>query len=300
MKRTVYILLIFCGYAATAFGQKKPGMLEYTYNATVKIQTVDSAVKKAGAGDIIQGENGTGLFFVFETDKGQVPVIVTNRHVIRSAVSITLFFLEADNNDVINYAKQQKITFRTADLPMFYHPDENIDLAIIPINPILAYLAKQKINISFHPLGEAFIPKDSIANMTNPMEELFMLSHPAALQNELNGRPLLSKGITATPLFLDHNNRKEFLADLTSYDGSAGAPVILYQANNLTRYDERMSGHRIILAGIYTASFSKGLRERIYPGHYPATGETAHENIGVVIKSQKLLDFKKVLNALNK
>jgi hypothetical protein len=300
MKKVILLLLIVCGTILPVLSQKRLGILEYAYNATVKIETVDSVVKKAGK-EIVYGENGTGFFFVFQTNKGSIPVIVTNRHVIQSAASVTFYFLEADGNKLPVYNKQQKITLKKEDLAAFYHPDNTVDLVIIPVNPMLAYFEKQKIRISYNPLNETIIPRDSVFNTTVPMEDLYLVSHPAGLEKELHSLPLISKGSTATPLFLDHNAKKEFLAELPVYDGNAGAPVIVYQSNNITRSDEQMSGHRIVLAGIYAATYTKGFHERaLPPGKYPADATTtnSYENIGIIIKSQRLRDFVKLLNDL--
>ena len=299
MKKAILLLLFVGGSFHSAFSQKKLGVLEYAYTATIKIETEDSVVKRDGK-EMAYGENGTGFFYVFQTNKGAVPVIVTNRHVIQSAATVTLYFLEANGENQPVYNKQQKITLKRENLPIFYHPDNTVDLAIIPINQVLAYFEKQKIRISYNPLNETIIPKDSVFNSTVPMEELFLLSHPVGLESELHGLPLISKGNTATPLFLDHAARKEFLAQLPVYEGNAGAPVIVYQSNNITRTDEQMSGHRIILAGIYAATYTKGFRARtVPPGHYPADAtKPEYENVGIIIKSQRLRDFIKLLNEL--
>lgn len=302
MKKIIYFLLFVCGYTQSVFGQKKPGMLEYVYNATIRIQTIDSVVRK-GNRDIVYGENGTGFFFLFETGKGKLPSIVTNKHILSSAVSISFFFVEADTAGNTLYGKEQKISFKKTDVAVFDHPDPAVDLVIIPIKPLLDYFNKQKLTVSFHPLTETVIPKDSAANTFNPLEDLYMLGYPSGLQNELRSSPFVSKGVTATPLFLDHNNKKEFLAGIPVYDGSAGAPVIVYQANSLGRYDEQTPGYRFLLAGINSGTYTKNFRERVVvPGKYPTEEQTTpqYENVCIIIKSQRLLEFKKVLSDLGK
>jgi hypothetical protein len=275
-------------------------MVEFLYNATVKIQTVDSVVKKDGK-NISYGSNGTGFFFTFQTDKGSVPAIVTSRSIIQSAVSFNFFFLEADRQGNPVYSKQSMVTLNRSALPVFYHPDPSVDLAIIPVNPIMEYLQKQKIVISYHSLNESVIPTDSAAAIFNPTEDLYMISSPDGLENELKSLPVFSKGISATPIFLDHANRQEFLAEITIHSGSTGAPIMVYQSNNNTRYDEPMTGHRMLLAGIMCATYTKEFRERIVlKGSYPSDQIISHENMGVVIKAKRLLEFKKLLSGLRK
>ncbi|MES2331720.1 MAG: hypothetical protein V4539_19085 [Bacteroidota bacterium] len=300
MKKPICLLLFLCGSLHAVFSQKKLGMLEFLYNATVRIQTVDSVVKKDGK-NISYGTNGTGFFFVFKTGRGDVPSIVTSRTIINSAESINFFFLEADKTGNPIYGKQQMVTLKRSALPIFYHPDNSVDLAIIPINPIMDYLQKQNITISFHSLDETVIPTDTMNNTFNPTEDLYMIGHPAGLKNELNSLPVFSRGITSTPVFLDHYGRKEFLAELNVYEGSTGALVMFFQSNNNTRYDEPMVGQRILLGGILSGTYSKGFRSRVVlKGSYPSEEMIQHENTGIIIKSQRLLDFKKLLNGLKK
>jgi hypothetical protein len=300
MKKTTCLVLFIGVFTLAAFSQEKLGMMEYLYNTTVKIQTIDSVVKKAGT-SISYGSNGTGFFFTFETSKGSLPAIVTSRSIVNTAESLSFFFLESGETGIPIYSKQSMVTLKRSALPIFYHPDPSVDLAIIPVNPIIEYLQKQKITISYHSLNESVIPTDSITNTFNPSEDLYVISSPQGLEQELNSLPIMSKGTTATPLFLDHFKKKEFLAEIAVYEGSTGAPVIAYQANNNTRYDEAMTGHRVLLVGILSGTYTKGFQQRIVlKGSYPKEQMIAHENMGVVIKAQRLLEFKKLLSALKK
>lgn len=274
--------------------------MEYLYNTTVKILTVDSIVKKEGV-SVSYGSNGTGFFFTFETSKGNVPAIVTSRSIVGAAESLSFYFLESDKTGTPIYSKQSMVTLKRSVLPIFYHPDPSVDLAIIPVNPIIENLQKQKITVSYHSLNESVIPTDSLTGTFNPTEDLYMISNPKGLAQELNSLPVMSKGTTATPLFLDHYKRREFLAEIPIYEGSTGAPVIAYQGNNNTRNDEPMTGHRVLLVGILSATYTKDFQQRIVlKGSYPKEQMIAHENMGVVIKAQRLLEFKNLLSNLKK
>jgi len=285
-------------------------MLEYMINATIKIQTIDS-VAREGNKEIFYGGEGTGFFFLFQTTQGKVPAIVTTKHVIDKAITITFIFLEADGSGFPLYEQQQKVTINRKELLIIYHPETNVDLAIIPINPLLDYFQKRKINISYHAMDETVIPNDSIMQTLNPIEDLTMMAHPVGLNAELKGKPIVVKGITATPLFLNYDHQQEFLMSGSMYDGCSGAPVLLYQTNYSNRYDAPIiSGRqRMFLVGINYATYTKWFREKVAPRTMhviPGNPETSlpgnilYENIGVIIKSQRLLDFKKILNALKK
>jgi hypothetical protein len=310
MKRTVFAILFFCCPLATVWAQagkkKSLGMIEYIVNAAVKIQTVDSVVMRDGK-EVPYGGYATGLFFLLESKKGKVPTIITTKTAIASAQSVTFFFLDADTAGLPVYGNLRPVTIAKNELAILFHPEAEVDLAMILINPIMDYLQKQKIKISYHNLDESLIPNDSVMNTLNVIDDLLMIGHPAGVRPELNGVPFVKKGVSATPMFLDYQNKKEFIADIPVYDGSSGAPVVLYQPlNHSNRFDQRTPTQRVLLVGINYAALSGGYRQKTIPRLTHLLNGPEQEptekifDAAIIIKSQKILDFKKLLEALNK
>jgi hypothetical protein len=64
---------------------------------------------------------------------------------LEKAITISFVFLEADKNGMPLYDKQQTATIKQTELPIFYHPEITVDLAIIPISLFLI-LCVLKIN----------------------------------------------------------------------------------------------------------------------------------------------------------
>ncbi len=277
-------------------------MLEYLVNTTIKIQTIDS-IALVNNKEVSFGAEGTGFFFLFQTEKGKVPAIVTTKSLLQHAISISFLFLEADKDNVPLYDKQQKVTIQKAALPIFYHPNNSVDLVVIPINPLLDYFNNKKINISYHTLDDTVVPDDSIMQTLNVIEDVYMIGHPVGLGAELNGRPVVTKGVTATPMFFDHNNQKEFLLSIPEYDGADGAPILLYQSNYSNRFDApRKLMQRVFLVGINYATYTKGFKEKLAPLSvhaipYSTVTETpaVYEDMGIILKPQWLFDFRKIL-----
>jgi hypothetical protein len=282
--KKVFCLILFIGSSLISFSQKKLGLTEYVANTTIGIQ--------ANGKKIV---NGTAFFFVFETNKGLVPSVITSKHLLEDAESITFFFLEENANRFPQYGRTQQITIKRSDLAVINHPDAQLDLVVIPVTSIITYFSNKKILISYHPLSETVIAKDSMMKTLNPVENVFLIGYPAEIKKELEGTPLIKKGITATPLFIDFDKKKEFLIDIAAYNGSGGAPVFVYQNSNSDRNDQRMEGQRILLAGISTATWTKGFAERIYPDD-----RRDQENTSIIIKAERILEFKKVLNEIKK
>jgi hypothetical protein len=305
MTKKLFLILFVSMPVVFVYAQKKLGMLEYLANTTVKIQTVDSI---AGPGDkmVSYGGEGTGFFYLFQTVQGNVPAIVTTKRMVENAITISFTFLEADNNGMPSYDKQQLVTVKKTELPILYHPEKNVDLVVIPINPLLEYFSRKKININYRTLDDSVIPTDSVMQTLNVFEDLYMLGHPSGISAALAGKPLLRKGVTGTALYLDHDHQKEFLGSITLYDGDAGAPLLIYQNNFSNRYDgPRTGSDRVFLVGINYASYTKNFGEKaiprsthIIPGKADAT--VVYENISIAVKAQKLFDFKKILGELKK
>lgn len=306
MKKICYLSLVLLLPAiAQSQTKNKLGMLEYLVNATVKIQTVDSVVKQDGK-EVLYGGYSTGFFFLLDTRNGKVPSIITTRTAVQSAQSLNFFFLEADSAGMPLYGKERQVTIARKELPIFFHPEPNVDLALIPINPVIDGLARQKIRISYHSLDESIIPSDSVMNTLNVSEDLMMIGHPAGIRPEFNGVPFIKKGVSATPMFLDYHQQKEFLADIPLYDGAAGAPVILYQINYNDRYDKRTIAQRLFLVGINYGALSDGYSKKMVPrvthvlnGQEQGSAEKMFD-AAIIVKSQKIRDFKKLLDALKK
>lgn len=282
--KQLFLSILLTTTVLFSFSQKKVGLIEYAANTTVGIR--------------VEGKetiNATGFFFVFNTDKGLAPSVITSRHILADAKTITFFFLEADAKNFPLYTKPQQITINKSDLKLIEHPDSSVDLVMIPIVSVLTYFSDKKITISYHALGDDNILKDSAAQIFRPMENVLVVGHPGGLQKELNNASLVNMGVTATPVFLDHNRKKEFLISVPSYDGAAGAPVYIYQNSNFDRNDVRMDGQRILLAGITSATYSKGFKERVYPEN-----KMPQENVSIVIKAERIMEFKKLLIRQNK
>lgn len=310
MKRILIAILLFCSplvdVLAQAGKKKSLGMIEYLVNAAVKIQTVDSVVVRDGK-ELSFGGYATGLFFLFDTKQGKVPAMITTKTAIATARSVTFFFLDADTAGMPVYGNLRPVTVAKNELATIFHPDAEVDLAMILINPILDYLQKQKIRISYHNLDESLIPNDSVMHTLNVIDDLLMIGHPAGIRPELNGVPFVKKGVSATPMFLDYQQKKEFIADIPVYDGSSGAPVVLYQPFNYSnRFDQRTPSQRVLLVGINYAALSGGYRQKTIPrlahqltGNEQQPAETMFD-AAIIIKSQKILDFKKLLESLKK
>lgn len=273
---------------------------EFVVNSTIKIESIDKKIE-SGKPKYYRS-SGTGFFFVFKMPLGEMPVIVTNKHVIKDAEQGTLYFKLGDATGQFNYNNIEKVEINAFKSKWVLHPDTTVDLAVLPIGPILNAFTKQGKKILYAPYTEQYIPNDSIRNTFTAIEDVLMIGYPFGLRDKANDLPVVRKGITATPPFLNYNTTKEFLCDVPVYPGSSGSPVIIFNPTSYTtRQGDTYMAMRLVLLGINYATYTRDFQGKIIPkASYNiddslATSTPIPYNIGIVIKSERLLDFKSIL-----
>ena len=97
-------------------------------HSTVRIECVDANGGKS---------SGTGFNFSFEIDGMFVPTIITNRHVFQSAVEFDFHYTLADA-DGRSIGKHERYAIHDFAKAWIGHPDPDVDLALVPIQPLLA------------------------------------------------------------------------------------------------------------------------------------------------------------------
>jgi len=265
-------------------------MLMYS---TIRIECADSN------GNI---STGTGFFFRFLEDsesKTNVPVIITNKHVIENNISGKLLFTLSDKNgepmDKIHH------TFNITDFrsAWTFHPNPEVDLCAMPIAQIINILNSQEKKPFFIPFNKQLIPSQEQLENFSAMEELVMVGYPNGIWDNVNNQPILRKGITATHPNKDYCGKKEFMADIACFPGSSGSPVLIFNQNG---YQDKsgnmyMGTNRILLLGV------------LYAGpQYTTTGEIKiltiptrqipipvskiPNNLGMIIKSERIMELE--------
>ena len=175
----------------------------------------------------------------------------------------------------------------------------------MPIASILKAYAKNGKNLFYFGYEEEYIPNDSIRNTIGAIEDILMIGYPFGLRDTKNDLPIIRRGLTATPAYLNYNSLQEFLIDMSVYPGSSGSPVIIY---NPMTFTTRNGGYymrgRIILLGINYATYARDFEGKIIPkSSYNIKDSLMVKtpipyNIGIVIKSERLLEFKPLLETI--
>ena len=246
-------------------------------------------------------KTGTGFFFNFKRPpyNGVLPVIITNKHVIRDVVKCELKLTKSINGQPVDndYVSYEVNDFKNRFIE---HPNEDIDICAMPIGCILNELKMKNKEVFYIGLDDSILAKKEDLENLQAIEDTIMIGYPNGIWDETNNKPIFRKGITATHPRFNYEGRREFLIDLSCFPGSSGSPVFIYNENGYL--DKKNNAYnmapRILFAGIL-----RGGHEHIIQSMVDDEGNEIEvsmpNNLGVVIKADVILDLeKKVMNIL--
>lgn len=241
---------------------------------------------------------GTGFFYrMCVSENGDFkPVIVTNRHVLEGADKLTIQLrCEKDGEFVL---KEFPIVSLRGNV--IFHPDREIDLAVFPM-PGLFNIAKQVMGL--HPqivfVNEEDIPTDEEVKRLSAIEEVIVIGYPNGLWDQINARPLVRKGITASDYKLDYDGKPLFIIDCSIFPGSSGSPVFLFdKGTQFNGNDVILGGLRVKFLGINSSVFIQNLEGEIVEKQVPTNLGTVARlpiGLGIIIKANQLKVMEQLL-----
>lgn len=181
--------------------------------------------------------SGTGFIYSYEKiidEKNCLKIfLVSNKHVFHPAYSIKFnLHIQNENQDVIiGHDIIYEVTNERLKQTI-YHPNTEIDLAILDITYIFLEAEKKNINLYRLFLEKSIIPTSEEWENLNSMEEVVMIGYPNGLWDQVNNLPLIRKGVTSSNPAIDFNGKKEFVIDAACFPGSSGSPVFLFNTGS--------------------------------------------------------------------
>lgn len=270
---------------------------EQIQHSTIRIQT-----------NLSTGGNstGTGFFFKFlEKDNGKhIPVIITNKHVIKDSTNGSFRFTIAKDGqpDYKNIRDYQVPSF---EQNWIGHPDPEIDLCAMPIGGLLNEASNAGNNFFFVPLDKTLVMSDEELNQLTALEDITMVGYPNGIWDSVNNLPIMRRGITATHPKMDYNGKQEFMIDAACFPGSSGSPVMLLNEGSYRTQNAIVMGSRVKLLGVLYAGPQHTATGSIQVVNIPTRQEPVAisripNNLGIIIKAKKILELeaevKRVLN----
>jgi hypothetical protein len=254
---------------------------------------------KLGGGRIA---TGTGFFFEFNVEvRGTVPAIVTNRHIIEGASLGRLRFTTKKKDGTPYNGNYYTFNLNGFEERWIGHP-EGIDLCIMPIAPIVEEIKKKGISLFYIPFNRSHVPSMEALAELKAVEDIIMVGYPNGLWDSTNNLPIFRKGITATHPKFNYNGKEEFLIDAACFPGSSGSPVLHLNVGNYEKGGFLYIGDRVMLMGVlyagpyYTVNGDIQI-QNVPTVQKPVAVSRIPNNLGVIINSNKILDFEKMLTS---
>lgn len=200
--------------------------------------------------------SGTAFFYnLVDEAKGTMPLIVTNKHVVKDA-EIGMFQVHLADSSGSAPSGQ----FETFSIPSFksqwvLHPDPNVDLAAMPIQPLRLRVSSSGKSMFYRALDKRLIRTPEQLLELNALEDAVMVGYPIGLWDKTNNLPILRRGTTATHPAADFNGEKVGLIDIACFPGSSGSPVFIFNSGPYTdsKGNTLVSGGRVVLLGVLFA-----------------------------------------------
>ena len=272
-------------------------LTEQLIHTTVRIGSKDAAGNTS---------SGTGFWFSFQKqpDDSHVPALVTNKHVIESAIESTIHLTLRDKSTGGPlYGSHFPITLTGGEAMWMMHPDPSIDLAICPLGVLLSDMEEQGVLVHRVSFDFDIVASEELGSSLLPMEDIVMIGYPIGIWDHANNVPIIRRGITATPYRLNYQGRAEFMIDAACFPGSSGSPVcLLNQGSYATRGGDLAIGNRLALLGILYAGPQHTAAGEIIVQDIPTAARPIPisripSNLGNCIKASALQAFEGVLSA---
>jgi len=209
--------------------------------ATVRIETEGYNPNERGA--------GTAFIFGLEVEKGNFLCLVTNKHVIKGA-KVGRFFFTRRKNDGPDVGSRLDVAIDNFEQSWYGHRNPEIDVAAMPLVPLLEAIKRQGNDVFFRSLSQALIPSETQLAELDALEGVLFIGYPSGIYDTANLLPVFRRGITATPIQIDYEGKPIFLIDASVFPGSSGSPVPIYNLGGYTSRKGFIVSTRVFLLGI--------------------------------------------------
>ena len=175
-----------------------------------------------------------------------------------------------------------------------------MDLCAILIGGILNSLSSKLYFKSFS--EENIISEEYIHNSISNIEDVTLIGYPDGIADNYNNLPVVRRGITATSIKYDFDNKKEFLIDSAIFPGSSGSPVFIYNQGSYSIGNTLYAGDRMLLIGVVYATYQHEINGNLEAVEIPSSNRIISKsvvpnNLGIVIKAKRILELIPEINS---
>jgi len=263
-------------------------LFEKLFFATVRIEVATESGQAAC---------GTGFLYGIEVGSNRaVQLLVTNKHVIEDAATVTLWFIAAEDQERQRpkLGNLHRVDISEPSELFVEHPDPNIDIAVGTVTPIFEALRGQGLYCFFRNFNPSLSLSDEDSGLLDALEKVTFIGYPNGLHDQANGLPIARQGITATPISVDYGGEPVFLIDASVFPGSSGSPVMVADAGAFSVRGKGQVGERLILLGVVAAAYERDVPVlRVKSDGEPYVNDLL--DIGIVYKARAIDEVADVL-----
>lgn len=173
---------------------------------------------------------GTGFVYAVETTQGTAHFLVSNKHVLADAETVTAGMVREEGG---------KPQLGSATLTMIQgfgphiwsgHPDPAVDVAVMPFWDVLQSMQQRCASPFFRSIPEGMALTTESAAQLDSVVDVTFVGYPSGIFDTKNLLPIVRRGTTATPIMVDYRGTPAFLVDASVFPGSSGSPVFLVES----------------------------------------------------------------------
>lgn len=196
---------------------------------------------------------GTGFFYAY----GNLPFLVTNKHVLADAQEIVFKLFTKDENGNIDYRVMETITLDEDDLIRYSHGhnSKDVDIQIVFLDPILQRPRSIPRGVYIRAIVAHDIPDQKTMENLFAVENIVFIGYPDGIWDQVNHLPIIRTGTTASLLNKDYDGKPAFLIDASAFPGSSGSPVFILNNGFFTDRTGSYASHRLLFLGVLSSVF---------------------------------------------
>lgn len=244
---------------------------------------------------------GTGFFMIQENEYASSKFgLITNKHVVEGAKEIILYLVLKNASGFPDDSNHINLKINNVQEICQYHPDPCIDVCLINLGNQFAELKNSGYDVYYKQISTSMTVNQNGLESLTPIEDVIMIGYPNGIMDEINYKPVVRSGITATDLRKDYNGKKEFMIDIACFPGSSGSPVFLRKQG----LEKAVESKNVVLAikpqyaflGLLYAGPTISIDGKIVIRDIPTNALPVAEvktmmNLGCVIKASKVIDL---------
>ena len=243
---------------------------------------------------------GTAFIFNYQQEEKQFLFLVTNKHVVKNAINGRFFFTLSDGQ-APKIGQRFDVEMNQFEQQWFGHPDPDIDVAIMPLVPVLQQIEKLGKTVFYRAITHILIPTTEQMNDLDAIEEVVFIGYPNGIFDSKNLMPVIRRGTTATHLQIDYEGKPLFLIDASVFPGSSGSPVLIANTGSYaSKSGFNVGASRVLFLGIISSVAIREEHGQIAfisspVSQIPIVKTQQMIDLGIVYKASTILDTVKAL-----